>query len=550
MNKLIESVKAHPMLYVIGFCAVCLAPVMAGRDFTYMNELRYLEITDESLAGGNFFALTNNGAPYADKPPLYFWLMMLCRLIAGKHSMFLLSMLSFIPGMVTAVIMDKWLRLGAKEYGRTLGPAARIASALALCTCGYFAMTMAFLRMDQMMVMFITLSLYSFYLMYSGQGNRKLQSWLMPFWIFMGLFSKGPVGLLAPLVVILAFLILERDWKSIGKYLGFKTFGVIIFFAALWLLGVWTEGGKDYLYELTVHQTVGRAVNAFHHKEPFYYYIYMLPVVVLPYVATVLPQSVSGLFRSKSGKTAACEKFFLTAIWGIFILLSLSSSKIPLYLLPAIPFIVGCAVLEIMRIGWKKWMKACLNGTLIFFAVVGIAGGIFLLVADSLEFGRSILKDAPYLTGGLFVGACAILGAGSAIALHCSARKSRFDLAQIVFSVSVLLAIFTASFDIKSINPYIGYGEVCSEVPAANDVYVLGLKRPENMKVYLGRDIRDFQKDSDALLEELGKAAEEGKDVSVITSYKFFREGSDIYEYAASRCRSVTPSGGKFVINF
>ncbi|MDE5707727.1 MAG: dolichyl-phosphate-mannose--protein mannosyltransferase, partial [Alistipes sp.] len=46
-----------------------LLPAMALRDFTPSNELRYLSIADEALADGNFFAFTNQGAPYADKPP-------------------------------------------------------------------------------------------------------------------------------------------------------------------------------------------------------------------------------------------------------------------------------------------------------------------------------------------------------------------------------------------------------------------------------------------------------------------------------------------------
>ena len=61
----------HPLLAVFLFTIICLIPEMLMRDFTPSNELRYLSIADEALAGGNFFAFFNHGAAYADKPPLY-----------------------------------------------------------------------------------------------------------------------------------------------------------------------------------------------------------------------------------------------------------------------------------------------------------------------------------------------------------------------------------------------------------------------------------------------------------------------------------------------
>ena len=85
------------MMTVFVFCAVCLLPMMAMRDFTPSNELRYLSIADEAIANGHLFAFYNHGIPYADKPPLYFWIVMLCRLLFGHHSCLALSMFSLIP---------------------------------------------------------------------------------------------------------------------------------------------------------------------------------------------------------------------------------------------------------------------------------------------------------------------------------------------------------------------------------------------------------------------------------------------------------------------
>ena len=87
----------HPLLVVFLFITICLLPVMIMRDFTPDNELRYLQIADEAIENGNLFAFTLDGEVYADKPPLYLWIVMLCRLLTGKHSMLLLSLFSLLP---------------------------------------------------------------------------------------------------------------------------------------------------------------------------------------------------------------------------------------------------------------------------------------------------------------------------------------------------------------------------------------------------------------------------------------------------------------------
>ena len=74
------------IIYILLFIA--FIPLMIFRDFTPNNELRYLSIADEAIKNIHFFAFTNQGTYYADKPPLYFWLIMIGKLIFGNHNMF------------------------------------------------------------------------------------------------------------------------------------------------------------------------------------------------------------------------------------------------------------------------------------------------------------------------------------------------------------------------------------------------------------------------------------------------------------------------------
>lgn len=70
---------------------LALLPALIFRDFTPSNELRYLSIADEALREGHFFAFTNHGLQYADKPPLYLWIVMLGKTLLGSHQMWFLS---------------------------------------------------------------------------------------------------------------------------------------------------------------------------------------------------------------------------------------------------------------------------------------------------------------------------------------------------------------------------------------------------------------------------------------------------------------------------
>ena len=215
----------HPLLAVFLFTIICLIPEMLMRDFTPSNELRYLSIADEALAGGNFFAFFNHGTAYADKPPLYLWIVMLCKTLTGGHSVFALTLFSILPAFVIVWLMDRWVMSKASVSDR-------MAMAMMLLTCVMFLGTAVVIRMDMLMCMFIALALFTFWRMYElridGEPDGgdaevyKKCSWLLPVWIFMALFTKGPVGLLVPPVSIAVFLIVKRKWRDIGKYLGLR----------------------------------------------------------------------------------------------------------------------------------------------------------------------------------------------------------------------------------------------------------------------------------------------------------------------------------------
>ncbi len=524
----------HPMMTVFVFTFVCLFPVMLTRDFTPSNDLRYLSIADEALADGHIFAFYNHGLAYADKPPLYFWIVMLCRLLFGHHSCLALSMFSLIPAFVITGIMDKWVMKGRSAMDR-------MALAGMTLTCVMFLGTMIVLRMDMLMCMFIVLALWTFYRMYTGEVARKSDSVMLPVWIFLALFTKGPVGLLMPPLSIAVFLIVKRDWKGFGKYLGLKTWGIIAGLAAIWIGCVWIEGGPEYINNLLVKQTVGRAVNAFTHAKPFWFYLVAIIWCLAPYsllligsfIASLLPDRKTGAEKAfgtaqpKSGvpdtskaagqskqKRSNLEILFLCTIISTVAMLSSFSSKLPIYLVPVLPFCVYLFPIVLDRIGERGWMRRSVGIFSIIFTVIGFAAALILLGATHIPAADDLLAEYPFAREVPVINGVILLTLSNALGAFFLIKRKVWNILALLLGAGLFLAVFSASAVVKDINPYIGYGAICAKVPEGTDVATVFLHRPENIDAYIGRQITDYGKEPERLVEAVSAS---DKPLTIIT---------------------------------
>lgn len=530
------------MMTVFVFCAVCLLPMMAMRDFTPSNELRYLSIADEAIANGHLFAFYNHGIPYADKPPLYFWIVMLCRLLFGHHSCLALSMFSLIPAFAIVGIMDRWVMKGKSAMNR-------MSVAGMTLTCVMFLGTMVVLRMDMLMCLFIVLALWTFYRMYTGEGSRRQDSLTLPLWIFLALFTKGPVGLLMPPLAIAVFLAVKRDWKGFRKYLGLKTWGIIAALSAVWLTCVWLEGGPEYINNLLFKQTVGRAVNAFTHARPFWFYLVTLLWCLAPYTLLLIGSFMASLLpvrKAGAEKSSDLEILFLCTIISTAAMLSSFSSKLPIYLVPVLPFCVYLFPTVLDRIGERGWMRWSVGIFQILLLCAGIAtllflsGSVTIPAAASLQDEYSFAREAPV------VNAVILLTLANAMGTWFLIKRKSVNIPVLLLSAGLFLAAFSASAVLRDLNPYIGYGSICSRVPEGTDVATIFLHRPENIDVYTGRQITDFGDDPTKLSEAVkahieltGENVGSGRPLTIITRtsrmettpelQKLFSEGTVIY---------------------
>ena len=239
-----------------------------------------------------------------------------------------------------------------------------------------------FLRMDMLMTFFITLALSLFIYFYFNQdkiNNMKLFIFYLN--LFLGVFTKGVLGIIFPILIIFIFLYLENNLKFLNL-LHWKT-GIIFLLVcfSLWFLILYQQpDGKEYIYLLLNKQTVGRAYKSFSHARPFYYYFVYIPLTFFPYGLFY----IYGFFKylknwKKKREWTLFEKW--TFSWSIppLILLSVVSGKLQIYMLPIcigmifLSLIVRDELIEKYSIikNIEKYIQNCII-ILYFFLPIGL----------------------------------------------------------------------------------------------------------------------------------------------------------------------------------
>ena len=460
---------------------IALLPIMLLRDFTPSNELRYLSIVDEALRNGTLFTFSHQGVPYADKPPLFFWLMMIGKQILGGHQMWFLSLLSFIPAVITLMVMKNWVKNETEQKDVT-------AAQLLLMSCALFLGSAPIVRMDMLMTMFIVLALYTFFKIYSGTSTRK-DTWLFPVYVFLAVFSKGPVGLLMPLVSTIAFLIFKKKIKSWNKYWGVKTWIILLILFGAWFAGVFAEGGTEYLNNLVFHQTVGRAVDSFHHKAPFYFYGISIWYAIMPWSFLFVGLSVASIYYKKI-KTDV-EWFFLITFVSTFLMLSCFSSKLAIYLVPLLPFLAYFSALQLRKYAWNKWLAL----SLLIPAVIFVAALPGFIIATTQN------AELAYLRLPLIYAGAGILSLTGIISIVLIYKQKDIHQTIKIFTFGLFLTLFVVGWSLKEINPQLGFANVCKEAKAVSEKNMTSgfntykIKRSVSMDVFLGEKVQEITLD-------------------------------------------------------
>lgn len=481
------SIDLKKILFLLGTTFIFIL-FFYKRDMTPGNELKYMSIVDNALKNGDYFVFYNQGVAYADKPPFYFWVIMLVKKTFGYYSEVGIGLFSIIPAIVGCYSMEKITENDLSKKERLL------AIGMLLSTIMFIGTSLT-LRMDMLMTAFIVLSLQCFYKIYK-EKNNWYHVYLMYLYIFLGVFTKGPVGIIFPIATIILFLFREKRLRFLKKLKLLQGLGILLILFSMWFINIYLEGGSSYLYDLTINQTIGRAKNSFSHVEPIYFYFEKIWLDFFPWSLLFISSFIIS-FKNKLESTST-EKLLSSAIMSHFVIMSLVSGKLEIYLIPIYPFIAFYTVIILKKIKDDRiW-----QGSLFLFSLM-----ISLLFPSFIVAYRFIIIPFTVTLGfyfGLFI--TSILGA---ISLRGIVKK---DLYRSCWGLilAMLVLLFTLTFKISELNKDIGLkvlaskGEKVLENKEIKKYYSFNFRYASSMDIYLGEDIKDL-KDTEKLKDIISK---------------------------------------------
>ncbi len=369
---------AIDFIILISVCFVLFLPGISARGLWSPDETRYVTVSKEMVDSGDWITLRRNGEIYTQKPPVYFWVVSLFGMIMGGFSEVSARLPSALAGTGTVLITYLLAR-------NLFGTRAALVSGLILSTSLAYLVVSRMVMLDPLFTFLVTASIYLLYIGLSGKGRKRTLSYLASFALMaLATLTKGPVGFILPLIAAGGYALSMgkgRDMLDKGAAWGLALFLLII---ASWLIPACIRGGEAYTNELLIKQIFGRYLQAFDHKEPFYYYFYAFPLGFLPWIF-ILPPAALLL----AGKRADPRSKFLI-IWfsAIFLFFTSSRSKNILYILPLYP-----AAAIATAYYWEQKLKPLKTIIITVAVVAAVSTSITYFVIPHVD----VLKSPKYL---------------------------------------------------------------------------------------------------------------------------------------------------------
>jgi 4-amino-4-deoxy-L-arabinose transferase-like glycosyltransferase len=310
-------------------CASVLFINIGGWELYNPDEPRYAQVAREMMKTGNYIVPSLGAETYSKKPPFFFWLITLCSLPRGDVDSFSARLPSAVAAL--GVILLTFL------LGRMLfDPLTGFLAGLILFTGIEFFWLATRAHLDMTLTFWITLAQFLLYCGYThAQGSRRLYAGAF-FCSGLAVLTKGPIGIIIPLLTISLFLAIRREFSRFRDLKPGTGLLIAAGTAALWLVPACITGGAEYSRDILFKETFGIIKNSFSHRAPFYFYLMHFPKDFLPWTLFI-PAAVLYFWRQRRTGEPFDILFPLVWFFGGFIFLSCISSKRNIYLLSLYP---------------------------------------------------------------------------------------------------------------------------------------------------------------------------------------------------------------------
>jgi 4-amino-4-deoxy-L-arabinose transferase-like glycosyltransferase len=323
-------------LLLAGFCAFLFLYGLGQFGLIGADEPRYGQVAREMLERHDWVTPVLGGRPWLEKPPLYYWQAMLAYAIFGVS-----DWAARLPAALDATL----LVLAVYFFLRRYRPGFELDGALIAASSAGIAGYAHAASMDMALAAAFTIGMLGWWA-WRESGKRI---YLAVFYGFMalGMLAKGPVAPFLAVVVIVLYASMVRKLRLVLKSLWLP--GILLFCAIAlpWYVAVQMRN-PEFFREFIVQQNLGRfSENLYHHSEPFWFYLPVMALTLVPWTVFVIAALVQAVrlwwakrrpvdvtdidFEKQLSIFASCWLVVPVAFFSI------SQSKLPGYILPAIP---------------------------------------------------------------------------------------------------------------------------------------------------------------------------------------------------------------------
>jgi len=364
--------------------AACLFGRLGSLPLIQPDEGRNAEVAREMKDAGTWLVPTYDGLPYLDKPAFYFRVVALSMSAFGEN-----ETAARLPGALAALALLALVYVFCRRaYGER-------AAALAVLVVGTTPLVVAFARIvifDMVLALFVVAAILAGYHAEERVGPARER------WYVAGaacsavaVLIKGPVGFLLPLLVLIAFDLLDRNRAAVRRLFAPLNQLVFLLIVLPWFFGV-AFLRHDFPYYGLVEESLHRFTTpAFHRTAPFWYYVPVIAAVLFPW-SVLLPECVAAAWRARARWPRADR---LLIAWSAVVVLffSISQSKLPGYVLTAV-VALGMLTARVLDLAFEHPDGRAHR--LVLRAAVGLAA-IAAAAAAVLAAGRTTPGGLPAL---------------------------------------------------------------------------------------------------------------------------------------------------------
>jgi 4-amino-4-deoxy-L-arabinose transferase-like glycosyltransferase len=348
------------------------------------DEPRYAQVAREMFERGDWITPTLGGFHWFEKPALLYWLEITAYNLFGV-SEFAARLGSALFGLATIAslwILGKNIRRDAtNNEQRTTSTLANWLALIAASTIGIIAFAHG-ASFDIILTFPITAALVSFFI----YDSQKRSAWLFSFYFFIGisLLAKGLVGIVLPFAIVGFYHVLIWRFPTRALIVSFFWGSLItIAVASTWYLPMYLRHGWEFIDQFFVQHHFQRYTsNKYLHPQPFYFFFWVLPLMTVPWLPFFIASiwnlgrqmlTSSSVAGTKTETDHRSLILFAIAWMSVpLVFFSFSGSKLPGYILPAVPAAIILTAEYVDRFVRKSSSRA--------YAIQGVAAATFVLV--------------------------------------------------------------------------------------------------------------------------------------------------------------------------